>query len=122
MKIFEKIKEILNINYHDYYRFRYLLDSEIISSKPPKLKYTLFVVKSVNELNKLLQDGYKFYESPRIDAIDKNVSGNKTLFLYFVDRNLAHFNCLEEKKIFNRLHLKKYKNQRFCFCGTCIYY
>ena len=97
MTILEKIIKNLNFNFHDYYRFRYLLDSEIVSSKPPKLKYRLFVIKSVDELNELLKDGYDFCESPIIKTIDENESGNITLFLYFVDRNLAHFNCLEEK-------------------------
>ena len=98
MTILEKIIKNLNFNFHDYYRFRYLLDSEIVSSKPPKLKYRLFVIKSVDELNELLKDGYDFCESPIIKTIDENESGNITLFLYFVDKKLAHSNCIEVNK------------------------
>jgi len=125
MKVLDKIKRNLHINFQDYYRFRNILDNEIISSNPPLIKYTLFIIKSLQELKKLNQENYDFCNSPIIDAFNNDVDGNSTLFLYFVDKQLAHANCIEEnksilpgvKKISNHPTLKVFQSRNTVFSG-----
>ena len=93
MSIFEIIKRNPYINFHDYYRFRYILDSEIKSSKLPRVEYTSHIINSSHELKELDQYSYDFCNSPVIKMCKKNLDRNQTLFLYFVNKKLAHANC-----------------------------
>ena len=117
MSIFEKIKRNPYINYHDYYRFRYTLDGEIASSKLPREKYTLHIIKSSHELKELNQQSYDFCESPVIETSKKNVDGNQTLFLYFVDKKLAHANCIVGNDSIYEPTLKDFKACDAVFVG-----
>jgi hypothetical protein len=117
MILLETIKKILHINFHDYYRFRYLLDRKIISSNKPRINYDLYIIKSEDELDTLLQAGCDFGESTITGLLAKNVDGNKTLFLYFVDKQLAHHNCVEENDSSNDPTLKEFKDSKSVFVG-----
>ena len=117
MILLETIKRILHINYHDYYRFRYLLDNEIDSVKPPRVKYTLHIIKSLHELEELNRKSYDFCESPVIETSKKNIDGNQTLFLYFVGKKLAHAKCIVENDSIYDPRLKAFKARNAIFIG-----
>jgi len=117
MSILEKIKRNPYINYHDYYRFRYTYDGEITSTKPPRGKYSLHIIKSSHELEELKHQSYDFCESPVIKKSKKNIDGNQTLFLYFVDKKLVHANCITENVSLYDPNLKGYKARNAIFFG-----
>jgi len=117
VSIIEKIKKIKYISCFDYYRFRCALDGEITSSKAPREKITLYIIKTLQELEELNSQGYDFCESPVVDMSKNHFDGNQTLFLYFVDKKLAHANCNVVNNPIYDSALKNFKGSNVVFTG-----
>ena len=115
MDIIKKIRKNININYNDYFSYRFTIDD--VLPKTPREKFTLHIINSLQELEELINENYDFCESPLFEIAKKNIAGNQTFFLYFVEKKLAHANCIVKDEPIHDPQLKAFKANNALFVG-----
>ena len=78
-----------------------------------------FNIQNIIDLDELIRKKYKFLDSELIK--DKYIEEkNANIFVYFINKELAHFNCYWIEEPYKMPILNKFKNKESVFIGPAI--